>query len=201
MSRPSLVALAVIPALAATGQAQTSEMQLQSLSIIPGVYVEVDGVNAQAQQQGLSPDSLRADIETLLGRAAITALTKPEWQQIIGNPGLHLSVQLLAASQHLYIYSMTLEVRQLTRLMRDSTKLVYTRTWGSGQLVGTVPSANLPSLRERARPLVARFISAYRAAQGRSRRRALGSRAPWNMHSPALHEPATAVTYSPDHLP
>ena len=171
MWRTALSLASAVPALAALSNAQTSEMQIQSLSIIPGVYVEIDGVTAEAEGNGLSSDSLRADIEGLLDRAEILALTKPEWQQTIGNPGLHLSVQLLAASQHLYIYSMTLEVRQLTRLMRDSTKLVYTRTWGSGNVVGTVPTATLTSLRERARPLVQRFISAYRAAGSPTRKK------------------------------
>ena len=172
MWRTALLLVSAAAAAASPCQAQTSEMQLQSLSIIPGVYVEVDGVTAQAEQNGLSSDSLRADIEALLDRADILALSKPQWQQTIGNPGLHLSMQLLAASPHLYIYSITLEVRQLTRLMRDSTKMVYTRTWTSGNMVGTVPTASLTSLRQRIRPLVQRFISAYRAAGSLSRRRA-----------------------------
>ncbi len=167
-----VASVAAAAALVSIAQAQTSEMQLQSLSVIPGVYVEVDGVTTQAERNGLSSDSLRADIVALLERAEILALTKPQWQQTIGNPGLHLSFQLLAASQHIYIYSITLEVRQLTRLMRDSTKMVYTRTWGSGNMVGTVPTGSLTSLRQRIRPLVQRFISAYRTAGSQSRRRA-----------------------------
>ncbi len=172
MLRSPALSLAATLVIAPCLGSQTSEMQLESLSIIPGVYVEIDGVTSRAQRDGLSSDSLKSYIENLLDRADILALTKPQWQQTIGNPGLHLSLQLLAASQHLYIYSVTLEVRQLTRLMRDSTKMVYTRTWGSGNLVGTVPTANISSLRERIRPLVRRFISAYRAAGRASSRRA-----------------------------
>ncbi len=172
MWRTALLLVSAALTTASPCHAQTSEMQLESLSIIPGVYVEVDGVTSQIEEHGLSSDSLRAEIETLLDRAEILALSKPQWQQTIGNPGLHLSIQLLAASPHLYIYSMTLEVRQLTLLMRDSTKMVYTRTWGSGNILGTVPTTGLTSLRQRMRPLVQRFISAYRAAGSASRRRA-----------------------------
>ena len=160
-------AAAVVPVAA---RAQASRMERESLMVIPGLHVRVDGVTPEALQDGLSPDSIRSDTEAALRSSGIPILTQPEWQTTIGNPAIHVVFDLLKFSNRQYIYGVTLEVRQLTRLMRDSSKIVFTRTWASDNLLGAVRTANLPSLRNEVRPLVQQFVSDYLQAKGRARR-------------------------------
>lgn len=159
-----VAAIAGAPVAAA---AQAVTMDLQSLEAVPGVLVVVDGVTAEAEADGLSRDSLRVDIEAMLAAAGVAVLTEPEWQQLIGNPALVLDLHLAKPSPHLYLYGGTLELRQLTVLIRDSTKAAFTRTWAAAEILGTKPTGKLPALREEIRPLVDRFISDYRDAIAR----------------------------------
>ncbi len=153
--------------------AQSSRLEFESLSVIPGLYVEVNGVTAEAEANGLSADSLRADILTILRRSRVTTYSQPEWQVTIGQPALYLTFQLMQPSQRMFVYHVSLEVRQLTRLMRDSTKMVFTRTWTAGDMLGATPATNLSALREQVRSMVRRFVDAYWDATGPPRRRPL----------------------------
>lgn len=146
---------------------QSITMDLQSLEVVPGVLVVVEGLTPDAEADGLSADSVGADIEALLRSAGIRVLSEPEWQQLIGNPSLELRFQLLKPSRHLYLYSVTLELKQLTVLMRDSTKGAFAPTWSADQLLGTKPTAMIGSLRGEIVPMVRRFIDDYRAAIAR----------------------------------
>ena len=136
-------------------------MDIESLIAVPGVLVIVEGVTRDAALDGLAGDSLRAAMEDRLHEAGIPVLTEAQWREVIGNPTLQLSLQLLKPSPHLYIYSGTLELRQLTVLARDSTKAAYTRTWSAGNLLGTVPTARLPALRDDVLELVEQFVETY----------------------------------------
>jgi len=176
--RYALLVLTVsAPWLPTGAHAQASRLELESLMVLPGLYVEVNGVTPEALEDGLSPDSIRTDIAAALRSHGIPILTQPEWQTTIGNPAIHVVFDLLKLSSRQYIYRVTLEVRQLTRLMRDSTKMVFTRTWASDNLLGAVRTANLPSLRQEVRPLLQQFISDYLEAKGRARRASAAGRA------------------------
>ncbi|MFQ5704984.1 MAG: hypothetical protein ACE5HT_13295 [Gemmatimonadales bacterium] len=158
------VGVALLAASVTLAQSSRSRLERESLGVIPGFYVEVNGVPPYAVAGGLSPDSLRADIESILGRSNIRVLTQPEWQQTIGNPAIHLVLQLLRLSERQYLYTASLEVRQLIVLVRDSTKIVFTRTWSSRNLLGAISTAKLPSLRIKVRPLAEQLTRAYWSA-------------------------------------
>ncbi len=97
-------------------------------------------------------------------QAGITTLRESEWQRLLGNPALHVSLNLVKPSPFLYLYSATVELRQLTILVADSTKAAHAPTWSAGQVLGTTPATNLPSIRGVVRALVERFIEAYEEA-------------------------------------
>ncbi len=161
---------------AAPAVAQTVTMDLQSLEGVGGVLLVVDGVTADAETDGLSADSLRADLAAMLRRAGIPTLTEPEWQQAIGNPALILRLKLIKPSPHLYLYSGTLELKQLTVLARDSTKAAFAPTWAARDLLGTKPTGALPTLRGEVYPLIRQFISDYLDAAARTTRDPRGKR-------------------------
>ena len=153
--------------------AQSSRLEQESLFLLPGVYIEVTGITPQAGASGLSADSLRSDIEAILTRSRVPVLSQPQWQVTIGQPALHLAFQFVQPSPRMFVYHVSLQVRQLTRLMRDSTRMVFTRTWTAGDILGAMPATSLPELRERVRPLVRRFVAAYYDSMERPRQRAL----------------------------
>ncbi len=140
-------------------------MHIESLGVLPALLVEVDGINDSARSDGLDPDSLKHDIEQMLRQARIPVLSKTDWQQTLGNPMLNLHVELIKPSQHFYIYSVLLEARQLVQLMLDSTRLAFAPTWSSGYVLGTVPTARLPRIRQQVIPLVRQFLADYRTGR------------------------------------
>jgi hypothetical protein len=165
MSRYSLTVAVLASILTSPIYAQTRPtMDIESLEVVPGVLVVVEGVTPQAAADGLSTDALRTEMEQALQRAGVSTLTEREWSDLIGNPALQLTFHLLKPSPHLYLYSATLELRQLTTLVRDSSKGAWTRTWSAGTLLGTTPTGKLASLRGEVHTLVRRFVEAYTEA-------------------------------------
>ncbi len=168
MSRRGLIVTVMAMMVAIPVQAQTRPtMDIESIEVVPGVLVVVEGVTAEATADGLSTQALQMQVEEMLRHAGVVTLGEREWSDLIGNPALQLTFHLLKPSPHLYLYSATLELRQLTTLVRDSTKGAWTRTWSAGNLLGTTPTGNLPSLYDEVRTLVQRFVDEYHKAMKR----------------------------------
>lgn len=147
---------------------QTITLDTLSLYQLPGVWVQVSPLLEAAERDGLHADSLTAMIETALRDAGITVFTEDEWQVTLGNPMLALTVNLLHPSEFFYLYNVELELRQLTTIPRDSTP-AFGATWSAGDVLGTVPAPQLPTLLPRVRQMVDGFIRAYNVAQGYAR--------------------------------
>lgn len=141
-------------------------MTLDTLSLVglPGVFVSVAPLPSEAERDGLVTDSLRWMIEAALREGGVRVLSQAEWQVIFGNPMLWLGVHLVHPSPHFYLYSIELELRQLTSIPRDSMP-AFGATWAAEDVVGTVPTVRLPTLRKHVRRLVNTFIGAWAAAQ------------------------------------
>jgi hypothetical protein len=150
------------------GSARTQTTTLDTLSLydLPGVHVVVEPFEPAAESDGLYRDSLLQSVESKLIDAGVRLLNQQEWQMTLGNPLLLLRLNLLRPSRFFYLYSIELELQQLVVLARDSTIPAFTTTWQAGDIVGTVPAANLPSLRTQVLTAVARFIVALTAARG-----------------------------------
>jgi hypothetical protein len=146
-------------------QAQRSQMSSRSLLAVPAVHVEVEGIDSTAAADGLDPDTLKADIESVVHEAGIPLLSQSEWQQMIGNPALVLRFELIKVSRFVYIYRMALELRQLAVLARDTTKLVHVPTWAAGSRLGSIQTQNLPQLRDRVPEMVDWFVADYWAVR------------------------------------
>ena len=162
---PALVAHTV---LAAPIAGQTATMDTLSLYRLPGVYVEVDLVSEEAAQDGFNRDSVRALIIQKLDDARIEVLSEEEWQVTLGSPVLHVRLNLLRASQFLYLYSAEVELRQLAAMIRDSQP-TFAPTWRSGQSLGTVGASAISSLTSLILAGTDRFISAHAVANRRRR--------------------------------
>lgn len=143
---------------------QTITLDTLSLHRLPGVRVEIEPYAGAAHRDGLDPDSLRYLIESKLADAGIAVLTEDEWQVTIGNPLLLVRIDLIRPSDFLYLYALRLELKQLVVLARDSTIPAFSATWTSESRIGSVQTANLPSLRWHVAEQVDRFIAAQAAA-------------------------------------
>lgn len=183
MSRPhptgllTAVILLAVPPLTRGAEAQEfNTMDLESLGVIPAFEVYVTGIDEVAEADGLLRDSVVAQVRRMLKEASIRSLSVPQWQQVIGNPSLQINFRLLKPSEHLYLYHVGIEVKQLIKLIRDSTKIAYGTTWKGQDLLGTVPTAQLPDLYDKLRGLVQDFVAAYHSATGRTREQGLEAR-------------------------
>lgn len=168
MHRPAAV---IVTCLVCTGPAspQTVIMDTMSLYRLPGVFVEVGSVSAEATADGFHADSVRQLIIDKLTDAKIRVLDLEEWQVTMGSPMLHVRLNLLRASQYLYLYSVEVELRQLAAMMRDSQP-IFAPTWRSGASLGTVPARGIASLTDLILAATDRFISAHAVANRRRRR-------------------------------
>ena len=98
----------------------------------------------------------------------IKVLSEDEWKVTLGSPVLHVRINLLRASQFLYLYSTEVELRQLAVTMRDS-QAVFAPTWRSGQSLGSVGANTISSLTYLILAATDRFISAHAVANRRRR--------------------------------
>ena len=149
--------------LASPAVAQRVAMDTMSLHRLPGLFVEVDAVSEEARRDGFNSDSIRELIADKLADARIKVLGEVEWKVTLGNPVLHVRLNLLRASQYLYIYSVEVEVRQLAVMIRDSQP-TFTPTWTSGPSLGTVRASLVSSLTGLILDATGRFISAHAVA-------------------------------------
>jgi hypothetical protein len=148
--------------------AQNLAMDTMSLHRLPGVFVEVGGITAEALADGFNADSLYELIVAKLADARINVLTQEQWKVTLGSPVLHTRLNLLKPSPYLYIYSVEVELRQLAAMMRDSQP-TFAPTWRSGASLGTVPADRIGSITNLILFGVDRFISAH-AVANRTRR-------------------------------
>ncbi len=158
-------ALLLQSAVAQEVSAQRSSMSTKSLAAVPAVFVEVEGIDSAAIADGLVPDSIVKTVEEQLAAANIPTLAQPEWQVLIGNPSLVVKFELNRVSQFLSIYRMTLELRQMSLLTRDTTKIVHSPTWSAGSILGSIGNQNLSQLGGRVSEMVVWFIEDYWAAR------------------------------------
>ncbi len=163
-----LPALVVNAVLAAPVAGQSVAMDTMSLHRLPGVYVEMGQVSLEATQDGFNRDSVRALIIQKLDDARIKVLSEDEWKVTLGSPVLHVRINLLRASQYLYLYGVELELRQIAVMMRDSQP-VFVPTWRSGQSLGSVSANTISSLTDLILVATDRFISAHAVANRRRR--------------------------------
>ncbi len=163
-----LPALLVHAMLVAPVAGQSVAMDTMSLHRLPGVYVEVGQVSLEATQDGFNRDSVRALIIQKLDDARIKVLGEDEWKVTPGSPVLHVRINLLRASQFLYLYGAEVELRQLAVTVRDSQP-VFAPTWRSGQSLGSVRAHAISSLTDLILTATDRFISAHAVANRRRR--------------------------------
>ncbi len=165
LSPTPLMIVIVVVALVAPAIGQGDPSADETLRGLTGVNVLVEDlpVEPAAEQVGLTPATLRSDIETQLREAGIHVLTDDEWQAAPGRPWLFIRVRIIRRdATSAYTYVIALELMQRTMLTREPSLETDAMTWTTGA-IGTGGGPTLTMVRERLHAEVDTFIRAYRA--------------------------------------
>jgi hypothetical protein len=144
------------------GRAMESDKQSSaSLTGIKAVGLVVEDLAPDAEQEGFTTHLIQADAEQKLRAAGIRVLTDEALTKTPGMPYLYVNIFTFRDAE-LYAYHITLELKQMVSLVRNSRVKQSAGTWKvSGG--GTVGAKKLTDLRAFVLDDVARFISAYKS--------------------------------------
>jgi hypothetical protein len=158
------LALALLVAASAAA-AQDTESRQQSLKGLKEIKVLVEDLDAEPERDGLNKTAIQTDVELKLRQAAIRVLTRAESLETPGAPYLYINVHpMLSTTGKLYVWSITVELRQSVRLERDpNIRVFYATTWSAARVLGIVPRADLRTVREDIKDPVDEFINVYLA--------------------------------------
>ena len=132
----------------------------QSFRGLKGIYVFVENLNPQIEKDGLTRDSIKRDVESMLRHAKIKILSKAEWFEVTGSPYLYLNANVLKLPDSKeYIYSVTIALKQNVYPVREPIEILGAATWSVGGIIGITPS--LDKIREAVREQVNKFIKIY----------------------------------------
>jgi len=140
-----------------------TELSTSSMEGIRGVTVRVEGsLEKEIEQQGLTKDALRGDVESQLQAAGITLLTDLEFLEAKDRPMLSITINTLKHGEG-YIFSVTAQLYQHVYLIKKGQDKTYpSTTWSSAGAIGIF--YNPEDLRSLVKEEVDTFIKAYLSA-------------------------------------
>jgi hypothetical protein len=157
-----LPAVALILFCCALAQAMESDKQsYPSLAGIKGVGLVVEDLAQDAEQEGFTTQLIRADAEQKLRAAGIRVLSDEALAKTPGMPYLYVNIFTFRDAE-LYAYHITLELKQMVSLVRNSGIKLSAGTWRVS-CGGTVGAKKLGELRSFVLDDITRFISAYKS--------------------------------------
>lgn len=161
-----IVFVAVLVALLQFGSfvwAFGTELSTSSLSGIRGVTVRVEGsLEKELEQQRLTKDKLRGDVESQLQAAGITLLTDLEFLETKERPMLSIKINTLKHGKG-YIFSVITQLYQHVYLIKKGQDKTYPATsWSSAGAIGILYDPE--DLRSLVKEEVDLFIKAYLSA-------------------------------------
>lgn len=133
---------------------------------LKGVRVEVF-VSEEVEQGGLAAATLKAQVEQALREAGLYVPTAGQWNTPSAHqPLLFVSVvgQRLSSAEGVYVFSATLQLRELVRPWRNANQQFTAVTWQPPTPFGTVGEIHVSDLAQPAQHLVEEFVRAYRLA-------------------------------------
>jgi hypothetical protein len=129
-----------------------------TLAGLSGVHVEVEPINADAEQDGLAAADVQADVESVLRGGGMTVHTPTRlFAEVPGSPVLHVDVMTVRLDGR-YAYTVRLELWQAVRLTREPSLTGLALTWSAPQIVGTLAAESLTELRKTVRSAVQTFV-------------------------------------------
>ncbi len=133
---------------------------------LPGVFVLVEALGDEIQQDGLRREQVQTDVEIRLMQSGIRVLGKERAFTIPGVPFLYLNVGTIKHGTDFYAVCVDLSLRERVRVTRKGkTFSVVGTTWRRASRVGMLSSAAIVrSIREAVEDAVDEFVTEYRAS-------------------------------------
>ena len=143
--------------------AKDTQEEEPSLQGLHGVLVSTQILAPDFDRDVLPSSQIQTDVESQLGAAGITVLTKEQWQTTPGNPLLGIAV---SACEHEGLYAVCIDVvlAQLVRLDRNLDISMWAETWSTGVVGIAVEESLAPTVCNWMREMIDKFINAYLAA-------------------------------------
>jgi hypothetical protein len=139
---------------------ETARSTLKGLRVLK---VVVENLPEYAERDGLVRDTVQTDVELKLRQAGITVSSDAS---VRSQATVYVNVnplKLSGPSSGLYAYSVSLELTQPVRLIRDPGVWAVASTWKARGSVGTVGGGNLSRIRDSVRDATDEFINDYLA--------------------------------------
>ena len=163
--RKYFVLVVVLGAFITSGpyaHAQDDETTRPTLRGLQGIFVYVEPLDTQIEQNGLTRNQIQTDMESVLKLAGIHVLPKEEFLKGIGHPYLYgnVNISMLRTQITRYLFYIRIELHQEVLLVRAPNTKVSAVTWSAG---GWGIDFSLDHVRETVKAQVDKFISAYLA--------------------------------------
>jgi hypothetical protein len=168
----NLKKLSCVPLLALLGAATVAvanddQPSRKSLAGLQGVFVLVEEIRPEAQDQGLTMTAVQTDAELRLRKAGIRVFTDAEVRNVPGNPVLYLKAIVMPGTPP-WGYAVAIELHQGVVLTRDPSMDTWASTWSVAGGGGYDAPSNIPrKVRDKLNDYVDQFINAYLAMNPR----------------------------------
>jgi len=140
-----------------------NEFSRATLRGIKSIYVNASNIeNKKLIENGITGQQIITDIELRLRMAGINVIETLNEQTTDGATNIHLEIIILEQSDNIYVYSLSLEFRQLVTPVRNGKIVVMGTTW-KNDLTGYIGIQNISKIRDNIKDLVDSFINAYLA--------------------------------------
>jgi hypothetical protein len=110
------------------------------------VHVIVEVLRPEAKKAGLTEAMIRSDTELKLRLAGIRVLTQDEALKEPGQPYLYLNATVRQTPPNSWRFSVSVELVQNVRLIRNPAIVVQADTWSVSEMNGVGPSADMPDM-------------------------------------------------------
>ena len=140
----------------------SSSIQRESLRYLPGVAVIIEEVPEDAKADGLSEELIRAAAERSLQASGTRMLTPVEQAKTPSKPSLYVRVGTFKIQSGLYVYVVTVALKQSVVLAHRPERLMIASTWEEG-VIGTPGVNNLKQATKVVEDLVTVFSNDFQA--------------------------------------
>jgi hypothetical protein len=157
-----IVIVATLITLNPSTWGQDDETTRPTLRGLQGVFVHVEPLDPQVEQDGLTKNQIHADTESKLKSAGIKVLTREEFLKLSGHPYLYIGVNISMLKTQItrYLFYIRIELNQEVVLVRTPETKLSTVTWSAG---GWGIDFSLDNIRQTVKTQVDKFINVYLA--------------------------------------
>jgi len=106
----------------------------ETLRGIESLFIFIQSLPREAQEFGLTRESIQKDVVARLKLAGIKIASYNEWYDVPGSPYLFIGIGILPLPQHGdFTTTIHLELRQIAELKRNPELSYHTTTWMRGE--------------------------------------------------------------------